>query len=384
MATSSDPADHARRRRRPAVRRGDRGEHRAAAGHRPVGARLAPAAAQQGRARLRRRCSSLLVALALAAPLWADQVAKTGAEQEPPLRHDHRRRQAEQRRRVRRRPDRPARGRPTAVLPRRRRATAATSWCACSTARATRSSSASPRRSSPSFLAVIARPARRLLPRLDVDAIISRGLDILWAFPVLLLGVALGVSLALGGLKLGPLEIAGRLEVDPDAHHRRRRRRLPRAADPRPGAVAAREGVRRGRPRPGRRPTRGSCSASCCRTSRRRSSSSSRCSSPTRSCSRRRCRSSAPACSRPSPSWGTMLADGIDAADHRAAPDDRAGPHARADRPVAERLRRRRARRARPAREGQAGAARPMGRFIIRRLLGHGVRAVRRLGADVR
>ena len=41
------------------------------------------------------------------------------------------------------------------------------------------------------------------------DAIISRGLDILWAFPVLLLGIALGVSLALGGLHIGPLKIEG-------------------------------------------------------------------------------------------------------------------------------------------------------------------------------
>ncbi len=40
-----------------------------------------------------------------------------------------------------------------------------------------------------------------------VDAFISRGLDILWAFPVLLLGVALGVALATGGLHIGPLEI---------------------------------------------------------------------------------------------------------------------------------------------------------------------------------
>ena len=39
------------------------------------------------------------------------------------------------------------------------------------------------------------------------DAIISRGFDVLWAFPVLLLGVALGVSLALGGLNLGPIHI---------------------------------------------------------------------------------------------------------------------------------------------------------------------------------
>ncbi|HWC27958.1 MAG TPA: ABC transporter permease [Solirubrobacteraceae bacterium] len=41
------------------------------------------------------------------------------------------------------------------------------------------------------------------------DAVISRSLDVMWAFPVLLLGVALGVSLALGGLKIGPLEIHG-------------------------------------------------------------------------------------------------------------------------------------------------------------------------------
>ena len=41
------------------------------------------------------------------------------------------------------------------------------------------------------------------------DAVISRSMDVLWAFPVLLLGVALGVSLALGGLKIGPLEISG-------------------------------------------------------------------------------------------------------------------------------------------------------------------------------
>jgi peptide/nickel transport system permease protein len=41
------------------------------------------------------------------------------------------------------------------------------------------------------------------------DAIISRGLDVLWSFPVLLLGIALGVALAVGGLKIGPIEISG-------------------------------------------------------------------------------------------------------------------------------------------------------------------------------
>ena len=41
------------------------------------------------------------------------------------------------------------------------------------------------------------------------DSVISRLLDIIWAFPVILLGIALGTALALGGLKLGPLEVSG-------------------------------------------------------------------------------------------------------------------------------------------------------------------------------
>ncbi|MGI8678358.1 MAG: ABC transporter permease [Jatrophihabitans sp.] len=41
------------------------------------------------------------------------------------------------------------------------------------------------------------------------DTIISRFLDLIWAYPALLLGVALGVSLAVGGLNLGPLHISG-------------------------------------------------------------------------------------------------------------------------------------------------------------------------------
>jgi peptide/nickel transport system permease protein len=42
-----------------------------------------------------------------------------------------------------------------------------------------------------------------------VDWLISRGMDILWSFPVLLLGIALGVSLSLGGLDLWVIEIEG-------------------------------------------------------------------------------------------------------------------------------------------------------------------------------
>jgi peptide/nickel transport system permease protein len=41
------------------------------------------------------------------------------------------------------------------------------------------------------------------------DSVLSRFMDIIWAFPVILLGIALGTSLALGGLQLGPLSIAG-------------------------------------------------------------------------------------------------------------------------------------------------------------------------------
>ncbi len=41
------------------------------------------------------------------------------------------------------------------------------------------------------------------------DSVIRAGLDVIWAFPVVLLGVALGVALALGGISIGPIQIAG-------------------------------------------------------------------------------------------------------------------------------------------------------------------------------
>jgi peptide/nickel transport system permease protein len=40
-----------------------------------------------------------------------------------------------------------------------------------------------------------------------IDAAIRVVLDVTWSFPVILLGIALGVALALGGLQVGPLEI---------------------------------------------------------------------------------------------------------------------------------------------------------------------------------
>jgi peptide/nickel transport system permease protein len=47
------------------------------------------------------------------------------------------------------------------------------------------------------------------------DTLLSRGLDILWAFPPLLLGLALGTALALGGLKIGPITIQGDSKLIP-------------------------------------------------------------------------------------------------------------------------------------------------------------------------
>lgn len=42
-----------------------------------------------------------------------------------------------------------------------------------------------------------------------LDAVISRAFDVLWAFPVVLLGIALGVALSLGGVSLGFVTISG-------------------------------------------------------------------------------------------------------------------------------------------------------------------------------
>jgi peptide/nickel transport system permease protein len=39
------------------------------------------------------------------------------------------------------------------------------------------------------------------------DSVISRSLDVIWAYPVVLLGVALGTALNLGGLRIGPVHV---------------------------------------------------------------------------------------------------------------------------------------------------------------------------------
>jgi peptide/nickel transport system permease protein len=41
------------------------------------------------------------------------------------------------------------------------------------------------------------------------DTVIRALLDVMWSFPVIILGVALGVALSLGGLVIGPIKLAG-------------------------------------------------------------------------------------------------------------------------------------------------------------------------------
>jgi peptide/nickel transport system permease protein len=41
------------------------------------------------------------------------------------------------------------------------------------------------------------------------DTLISRALDVIWAFPVTLLAISLGLVLAVGGLQIGPLHLSG-------------------------------------------------------------------------------------------------------------------------------------------------------------------------------
>jgi peptide/nickel transport system permease protein len=47
------------------------------------------------------------------------------------------------------------------------------------------------------------------------DTVISRSLDVIWAYPVVLLGVALGTALSFQGLQLGPIEISGASKLIP-------------------------------------------------------------------------------------------------------------------------------------------------------------------------
>jgi peptide/nickel transport system permease protein len=41
----------------------------------------------------------------------------------------------------------------------------------------------------------------------NLDAVLTRAMDVIWAFPAILLGIALGTSMQLGGIALGPIKI---------------------------------------------------------------------------------------------------------------------------------------------------------------------------------
>ena len=108
------------------------------------------------------------------------------------------------------------------------------------------------------------------------DFIITRFFDLMYAFPVILLGD----RARLGALdqRLPPLrhQHPEREHLDPDADHLVRARSVHRPSAARTGAVAAREGVHRGVDRRRARARSGSCSSSCSRTSRAPCSCSSR------------------------------------------------------------------------------------------------------------
>ena len=84
------------------------------------------------------------------------------------------------------------------------------------------------------------------------DGVISRILEIVWAFPVYLFAICLSTILVTQDFVLGPFRIGSGSIVLPDLHHRRRLHPVRRAAGPRRGALAAAARVRRGGDRPRR------------------------------------------------------------------------------------------------------------------------------------
>ncbi len=47
------------------------------------------------------------------------------------------------------------------------------------------------------------------------DTLLSRTMDVIWAFPVILLGVALGTALTLSGFSIGPISVSGKSKLIP-------------------------------------------------------------------------------------------------------------------------------------------------------------------------
>ncbi len=80
------------------------------------------------------------------------------------------------------------------------------------------------------------------------DSVLSRIMDLIWAFPVYLLAISLATVLLTkpGGLQMGPGDDRPVEPLGPDLDHRDRLHPLRLSPATRPGAFGAREGVRRG------------------------------------------------------------------------------------------------------------------------------------------
>ena len=78
------------------------------------------------------------------------------------------------------------------------------------------------------------------------DGVLSRLLDVVWAFPVYLLAICLSIVLITGGSRPRAADDRVGQPLAADLHHRHRLPAVRRATDPRRGAVAPPERVRRG------------------------------------------------------------------------------------------------------------------------------------------
>ena len=201
----------------------------------------------------------LIVVFVLAAPLWANDVAHTGPNDDPHAGEDRRRRRKARSRQPRRQADRPASG-----------SSAGGKFFLGADGRLGRDEMVRLMYGGRTslFIGIVAALITTVLAivlgllagyyRGWVDAVISRTLDVIWAFPVLLLGdrarhrargrrpARSARSTISGGSIWIPILIIGVVYIA-----------LHGAADPRRGAGAARERVRRGRGRPGRRAAAG-------------------------------------------------------------------------------------------------------------------------------
>ena len=92
-----------------------------------------------------------------------------------------------------------------------------------------------------------------------VDALLSRIMDIIWAFPVYLLAISISTELLThsNGFQFGPLHVSASSLWTAHGHHRVHLRAVRVPPGPRPGALGGQQGVRRGRRSPRARATCG-------------------------------------------------------------------------------------------------------------------------------